>query len=49
MLLMLAAEQQAHDPLGTFIGAFDSGGADWSDLHGSHLGQAALDNSADTL
>ena len=42
--LAVAAEQFAHDPLDSFIGAFDSGGADWADNHDHYLGQAVLDD-----
>lgn len=38
--LRVAAEQLAPDPLEAFIGAIDSGGADWADKHDSYLGHA---------
>ena len=42
--LAVAAEQFAHDPLDAFIGAFDSGGADWADNHDHYLGQIGRDD-----
>ena len=45
--LVVAAEQFAHDPLETFIGAFDSGGTDWADNHDRYLGQAGRDDHVD--
>ena len=38
--LAAAAELFAYDPLDAFMGAFDSGGADWADNHDHYLGQA---------
>ena len=45
--LAAAAKQFAHDPLDSFIGAFDSGGTDWADNHDHFLGQAILEDGAE--
>lgn len=45
--LAAAAKQFAHDPLESFIGAFDSGGTDWADNHDRYLGQTILEDRAD--
>ena len=42
--LAVAAEQLVHDPLDAFIGAFDSGGADWADNHDHYLGRTGLND-----
>ena len=44
--LAAAATQFAHDPLDSFIGAFDSGGTDWADNHDHYLGQTVLEDGA---
>jgi hypothetical protein len=45
--LAAAARHFAHDPLDSFIGAFDSGGIDWADNHDHYFGQPLAEDGAD--
>lgn len=44
-LIKVAVEDKSKDPLEDFIGAFDSGGSDWTEQHDRFIGRSAMDDN----